>query len=450
MTSNALVLPPPTPELPVSTARQARLKQALDVSLLNLLGEVDWLADAMDMEVNEHIPMGQTVTDLKRHKCNEGGVFSQLMTISKEALYSIIRGTVAHDAQVSNGSGWHEIPTFEHIQGVYVISLFCEGHGGKFLNCEELEQLVEGLRQYILGAQIIELGGAVTPQEKAAEKWARKVDAVGGNLNKDPRQAVFHAKSNEKSIQALLSMLEARLTTMQKVDPSKKVRMHQSPLYVGYSVNLKTGLQACQKDLHSLNKPLALTASILTAQGVNVGLDRRIASIAMEEGHLPLAERLVVALAGSFVYQTGFKVAEPGANVSAGKFDEELVALYVGQATVLRANMAEVQKHVDERKATFLLLAKLEVSLHLLQKRYDTCWESVLKLQSLAREPSFVKMARLEASREAIRKRLLETATQYASLAIMYPDVYDQIHEERKARGERELQASETTESDVD
>ncbi|KAH7310868.1 hypothetical protein B0I35DRAFT_79458 [Stachybotrys elegans] len=110
---------------------------------------------------------------------------------------------------------------------------------------------------------------------------------------------------------ALLQRMERHLAAMRAADPTGRVRSTQSPQYVGCSENLQARLSD-YKNVYRASKPLGLVRSILAAYGIPVSLCRKVVARTLTKEQIPLAEQLVMTLAGSFVWRCDFNVAEGG------------------------------------------------------------------------------------------------------------------------------------------
>ncbi|KIL95578.1 hypothetical protein FAVG1_00315 [Fusarium avenaceum] len=248
-----------------------------------------------------------------------------LHSIPLKVVQSIVKNTVAYDDH--NG----DFPCFstpqrsdpEEIPGVYVIGISVQQERGRFLNITEMERVIDDVKKYIVGyqatvqyeADVAEKGVQfarknLSPEQDSARRHLRSVDKWAECA--DISNPVFITKDEEiPRIRALVETFKKMCNP--SLDPTKSVRMIQSPLYVGCSKNLADRTNRySQKSLRGINKPLGLTLAILKRQNIRYTLHTRVVVRIWKKDQLPLAEQLVTTLAGSLVYQHGFNATEGG------------------------------------------------------------------------------------------------------------------------------------------
>lgn len=114
-----------------------------------------------------------------------------------------------------------------------------------------------------------------------------------------------------------LAATRARQVSLSTLDTTGALWSVQTPIYVGCSQNVKSRITAyrpvqLQTAFKSANNPYGLTMSLLHKQGLRP-IPKIITIIRVWAGkQLPIAERLVTALAGSYVHQGGFNIQEGG------------------------------------------------------------------------------------------------------------------------------------------
>lgn len=248
-----------------------------------------------------------------------------LHSMAPKVITSIVKNTIAYDNEQRDLPGF-EIPNHknaEEIPGVYVIGISMSKENGCFLNRKEMNLLIEHIEGYIEGyhayvkyqENLSEKGLAfartcLSIEERRAHTHMKGIDdKAGGEKTAAP---VFITKDEEvPRIQALVKTLKAMCDP--SLDPTGRVRMIQSPLYVGCSKNLAERIKVYNRhSLKSINKPLGITLASLKKLGYAYKLHIVCVIRTWKSDQLPLAEQLVTTLAGSLVYQHGFNATEAG------------------------------------------------------------------------------------------------------------------------------------------
>ncbi|KAM5357456.1 hypothetical protein ACJZ2D_016239 [Fusarium nematophilum] len=313
---------------------QIQLIDALEQhsSLYELCLELPKLAESLDqnqtLKDNEFVVV-ETVTALRRDPRNGWKMCELLHSMPRSVIRSVIQGTVAYDS-FHNKADWFAIPSKAEgkVAGVYVVGLSLAYRQGKFLNIKEMEDLISGIEKYIKGFRALAKHwrdvadkkvvygdtSQLSNDERRALAWVGKVDGDFQKLSstKQGFRPRYITKVEElPSMEALVRNYRRMCDTT--LDPSRRVQMHQSPIYVGCSTDLRERTSCYTRNsLTGLNKPLGLTVAVLKVKGFAVIKTVRVALRIWERHQLPLAEQLVVTIGGSLVYQHGFNAAEAG------------------------------------------------------------------------------------------------------------------------------------------
>ncbi|KAH7146341.1 hypothetical protein EDB81DRAFT_934282 [Dactylonectria macrodidyma] len=387
-------------------------------SLYELCQELPLLADKLQ-ELDRNPVVGslniqtyQTVSHIRQDPLVKWPVVILLHSMGRDAIRSVIMGTVAYDDH--RQALWYPDPQPGLKEaGIYVLGLACSGQNGQFLNNKELALLVEGLGRYRLGSAILKSNPNTTDAtEQGHIKWVNKVDSAF--QSSDKRIAFFNTKaSDDKIIVELATRLHLRITGL---DLTGDVRHHQSPLYVGCSTDLWDRFNNYKlKRLSRINKSIGLTLSVLRALGVDMDLVSRVVIRTWEVDQLSLAERLVTTLAGSLICQTGFNTTQAGSQT--GK-DISSATLADGKKAVdkdrtfLFDNVSLTLETMDDRDEQVQLLADLNEALDSLAgkigimerefKHLDGIPNASVVLQALDRR-KLEQEAKLKKLRERLR-----------------------------------------------
>lgn len=332
--------------------RQIQLWKALDnhSSLYELSFELARLGRSLHTDPHlaaNGVRIGATVQTLWMDASSNWEVLVLLHAMNRSVIRAIILGTVAYEAFHNRLSAYPE-PTAhdKHAQGIYVVGLNRLGYSGKFLNDIELRQLIRGLDRYIQGCRVL---WRVTdpaqqdPDERQLAQWVAHVDAAYSSTNRaanaialaHPTKARYVAdESKVASIEAFVSSLRKRLlpSGCRHSATATTARHIQSPLYVGCSTNLTARLANYKRTQHltSVNRPLALTISVLSALGLTVSWSAHVVLRTWKASQLSQAEQLVVTLANSLIHQTGFNSIPGGDNPGSNAGTERAEALVLG------------------------------------------------------------------------------------------------------------------------
>ncbi|RBR25203.1 uncharacterized protein FIESC28_02111 [Fusarium coffeatum] len=342
-------------------------------------------------------------------------MFELMHSMSPRVIRSIVAGTVAHDDQTGKFNSY-DTPnkhSSANVPGVYVIGLSRYGEDGKFLNIREMELLIRGIEKYIAGYhayvkfQNLAAGAGLSDAENDALRHLRRVDEKAGG--KESRTPVFIDKEERvPRIEALLETLRSMCDPT--LDPTKLVRIEQSPLYVGCSQNLEKRMGTygtnCLKDI---NKPLGLTVAIMRSLKLPVKLHVRNVIRTWKPSQLPVAEQLVTCLASSLVYQRGFNSTEAGGTgVRIGPnsdWDCQKNLLHVmSTRTIFKQNLGMSLEDLRNRKEFIDELAKIRGTIPQIQATMEECQ---VQLRNLPVEFRWnTTTARLEQLLQKLRKEL--------------------------------------------
>ncbi|RSM10040.1 hypothetical protein CEP52_003816 [Fusarium oligoseptatum] len=244
--------------------------------------------------------------------------------MDKTAIRAVVAGTVAYDTFRGEAT-WLAMPTETEgkVPGVYVVGMSRQGQQGQFLDIEETEKLVYGLERYAKGARICMEHRSVsgippmTAKDELLVEWVRTVDSLVGSavaFDALPTLRFVQRDSEFVGMERIIEVFKWRCNRV--LDPSGKVRQIQSPLYVGFSTDLRTWAGAyersARKDLADVNEPLCLVVNTLEALNLPVDLGVQVARRIWDADQLHIAEELITAIAFSFVHQSVFNATECG------------------------------------------------------------------------------------------------------------------------------------------
>ncbi|KAJ3531045.1 hypothetical protein NM208_g9052 [Fusarium decemcellulare] len=223
--------------------------------------------------------------------------------IPPDGLRAILKGTVAYDDS-DKRIKWYDA----NGPGIYLVGLAVEGRRGMFLSRNEIEDLRRRLQRYCDGYQ------ALVRQDNSHQSDINFVKQTDRALGTPPsgRQARFI--DNRQELERALVFRE-RLGSRcnMHLDPTGDVIQIQSPLYVGCSDKLQNRTKDyLVKNPTGVNKLLTLTMSLIKGMGLTPKPVVRVALLVWEDSMLARAERLVAALASSYVSQHGFNATEAG------------------------------------------------------------------------------------------------------------------------------------------
>ncbi|KAF4415658.1 hypothetical protein FACUT_13218 [Fusarium acutatum] len=334
-------------------------------SLYELYLRLPRLAD--DIENNQVLKDNEfdIVNTVRSLRQDESWPMCELLhSMSPKVIKSIIQGTVAYDSHPKQSVGrsllHSDFPCFETpakgrdppIPGVYVLALYRKftGHRGEFLNTAEMKILIEDMEEYVKGyrvhaklradirAGICRSESDLSKDDKAAVRHVRGVDyyaASKASTMSDTEPPLFIKDDGDAAeIEALLRTYKAMCRP--DLDPTEQVRIRQSPLVKG------------------INKPLGLTISILRRQNLGVELAIKVVLRTWQSDQLPMAEQLIMTLAGSLVYQHGFNATEGGGTgrktVGSGESLKTNMEYVISRVGFIRDNFGNTVNELEARK----------------------------------------------------------------------------------------------------
>ncbi|RYC85973.1 hypothetical protein BFJ63_vAg11153 [Fusarium oxysporum f. sp. narcissi] len=336
-----------------------------------------------------------------------------LHSMSPKVIKSIIQGTVAYDSHPRQNEGRSlldsNFPCFETpakgsgppIPGVYVVALYrkVKGQRGEFLNIEEMRKLIEDIEEYIKGYQVhaklradIRAGNSksesyLSTDDRAAVDHVRGVDYYANY--KTPTMSntttpIFITDDGEiPEIEALVRTYKAMCRP--DLDPTDQVRIKQSPLYVGCSNNLAERTHRyTQTSLKGINKPLGLTISILRRHNLDVELAIKVVLRTWKSDQLPMAEQLIMTLAGSLVYQRGFNATEGGGTgyktVTSGESLKTNIEYVMSRVGFIRDNFGNTVNELESRKRFLDTLVGIDDELSEIIETMTLCKQEIESL----------------------------------------------------------------------
>ncbi|RBQ65845.1 hypothetical protein FVER14953_21763 [Fusarium verticillioides] len=362
-------------------------------SLLELFLQLSKLADVLDdnqtMKEND-FPVFSTVNALRHY---DWTMCELLHSMSVEVVQSIVKNTFAFD--LTNGNiDTFRLPSALHDEktpGVYVVGVTTRGHGGQFLNINELEVLIRDMKLYVEGYEAYARhGGWASPNMTVAERRAismvNAIESHSGSSRGQNAGPMFIEKAEEvPRIRALIKTFEGMCD--RSLDPTGRVNISQSPLYVGCSKDLNKRMGVYKnRNVKSINKPLGLTVCILRKHNKGPELVTGCVLRILRKEQLPKAEQLVCTIAGSLIYQHGFNAVETGGAglqsmpTEAGL--KENIKYIVCSTQVLINNLKQSLDEVDLRKRFLRHLDQVQGEMVHLKEILKRCEDQVQHLPS--------------------------------------------------------------------
>ncbi|KAF5643341.1 hypothetical protein F25303_6279 [Fusarium sp. NRRL 25303] len=320
-----------------------------------------------------------------------------LHSMSPKVIKSIIQGTVAYDSHPKQSEGRSlinsDFPCFETpvkgrdppIPGVYVIALYRQftGHRGEFLNIAEMKMLIEDMEEYVKGYRVhaklradIRAGirrseSDLSPDDQLAVRLVRGVDFYAAHkpstMSNTAPPLFIKDDGDAAEIEALVRTYRAMCRP--DLDPTEQVRMKQSPLVKG------------------INKPLGLTISIFRRQRVPVELAVKVVLRTWQSDQLPMAEQLIMTLAGSLVYQRGFNATEGGGTgyktVGSGESLKTNMEYVMSRVGFIRDNFGNTVNELEARKRFLDALVEIDDELTEIIETMTHCKRQLESLPSM-------------------------------------------------------------------
>jgi hypothetical protein len=285
--------------------------------------------------------------------------------------------------------------------------------------------LVDGVEGYLAGARLLSKRAGLTQQERELVDWVRQVDRFDGVRRSQVSNKAVFMSSHPSAMDAYLDMLKRRRDQLERLDPTEVARPRQGPLYVGCSVNLKARIGQYTY-LRDVNKPLGLTMTILKAKDIPMNMRHTIAMRVWEEDQLSFAEELINVLADSLVYQSGFNVAEPGANTSSGTSEWAAArSAVLGVTAHVRGNFKEMLEEADRQKRFRRMLKELDAAWRERKEQVTQLRLDDAEARLLFTMPFQERRKQAEATVAKLREEAMEQLAMALSAALACPEVED-------------------------
>lgn len=270
-------------------------------------------------------PLENTVAQMRDIRTPEGRDSLELMhIIPRTCLEALLSGTVGFDAANNVIDDYDSDGP-----GIFVIGIEIPNRNGAFVTATELQVLVDDLAQYLDEADAVLSHGeqeVVDNRPSLANRSARrsKLSEIDQQYGVSPHRPgslprFIESRSSLDSMREFLAATRDRQASLSAIDATGSLWSLQTPMYVGSSQNVEGSITAYNPSQHpttfeGANSPYGLTMSLLHKQGLRP-IPKIITVIRVWAGkQLPIAERLVTALAGSYVHQGGFNIQEGGGN----------------------------------------------------------------------------------------------------------------------------------------
>ncbi|KAF4944722.1 hypothetical protein FGADI_12497 [Fusarium gaditjirri] len=365
-----------------------RHQSLLELSL-QLLRLADVLDDNQTMKEND-FPVFSTVNALRNY---DWTMCELLHTMSVPVVQSIVKNTFAFDV-TNDAIKPFQLPSANldsETPGVYVVGIRMKNRDGQFLNINELELLIHEMKQYTEGYEAYARhngwsSASMTPAERKAISLVNAVDGHMG-VQKDPNSGPWFIEKDEEvpRIKALINTFEGMCD--RSLDPTGRVYISQSPLYVGCSKDLNKRMRVyARQSVKGINKPLGLTVCILRKHNRSPELVTGCVLRILRSNQLPMAEQLVCTIAGSLVYQHGFNAVETGGTgpkslPADGGLKDNIKYIICG-TQVLVSNLKESLGEADLRQRFLLHLDQVSGEIVRLKEILKDCQDQIQHLPS--------------------------------------------------------------------
>ena len=344
------------------------------------------------------LDFSNTIRDLESACEGSGAAWELLHSMPSDALQSTVLNTIAYDTCRSDKTRLEGLPSDGG--GVYIVGISVAARNGmetgEFLSTSELEVFVTHLQRYRDAHRQLGEDGHLDEDE---EEFAYKVDHIFAGCTsddsdweiinddesdpedyavtdddtpfKDPvRFRFIRCNRHAAAVSHMIASYEQRIAAAKQCSTSRDTRTLQSPIYVGCSSNIRRRLESYRPSrhnkstFHGVNHLYGLTMSILAF----MNLKPRHHGIAVirtwQRDQMPIAERLVCALAGANAVQGGFNIRECGQAVDK-QTDESLQrgerCVFVTHKRYMMRNIqlsqADIDK-VEEYNAAMATLAR--------------------------------------------------------------------------------------------
>lgn len=171
------------------------------------------------------------------------------------------------------------------------------------------------------------------------------------------------------------------------LDPTRRLYISQSPLYVECSKDLNKRMRVyARHSVKGINKPLGLTVCILRKHNRSPELVTGCVLRILKKQQLAMAEQLVCTIAGSLIYEHGFNAVETGGAgpkslpTDAGLKDN--IKYIICGTQVLISNLKESLGEADLRQRFLLHLDQASGEILRLKQILKECQDEVQHLPS--------------------------------------------------------------------
>ncbi|KAJ0327780.1 hypothetical protein COL5a_005754 [Colletotrichum fioriniae] len=401
-----------------SPSSKTPLMEGVRVDMLKVLDRGDSLYELTlrfpDI-ANELIAAGMpkqpdcTIAQLRLDHSSNWETTEVLHIIPRDLLRSIIKGTVAMDFGPNRPHDYDEDST---AAGIYVIAVSIDGGDGRFLNWSELGELIMILQNY---ADVYTLHKRGTPKNMAELvkiSVAKEIDlAVNGQWT-DTKTRFICNDTQHQHVLAFIENLQRRRAPMFPGVVEAAVHQEQCPLYVGCSTKLNGRLPkySLSTNLDGINNLLGLLISALRHMDSEPAITRRVVMKTWKRSQLPVAERLVSALARSYVWQDGLNIAEGGANEVGYSHSIEAEIEIAVNSTVMEENLTASLQDIRDRKQCLQNLQEAKAIQEKNVKLAVEMEEHMLQIQKLADEWSQVLQPKLAERKNELDKAIRAVA----------------------------------------
>ncbi|KAI1468286.1 uncharacterized protein F4812DRAFT_361139 [Daldinia caldariorum] len=293
---------------------------------------------------------------IRQDKTNKRAMCILLHSILKDLLRSVILGTVAFDMISPTRKPAHYAADGP---GAYVAAMAIDGRDGKWLNRDEIRDLIKTLNMYVKAYEAwkIHKGKPDNAEARDLDKFAREIDTQYGSRyaeQPDEMRFVNHDDATAKTQFFMNSLI-------QRCDPSlpgpDQIYQIASPLYVGCSESMNVSITKYQPStgLRLVNKPWGLVCCALKYMGKHPTVVVTPVIRTWQRTDLPLAEILVTMLGSSLVTQDGFNGHGPGTtnDTSTQSVLSEAERYVLALEPHLKNNIEASLREMAERKTYF-------------------------------------------------------------------------------------------------
>ncbi|KAM3438328.1 hypothetical protein MY4824_003350 [Beauveria thailandica] len=394
-------------------------------SIIHLLCSVGELArNLREPDVQKRLELGKikanATIDCFETDTLKGYIIPKLtVAMNPVIIESLLLGTIAHDAQELPMSTWPDCDG----PGVYAVGLAVRGRRGKFLRGRELLTVADTIAKYADGWDCLQAPDPKTPEQQDKIELARRME---DRIMQRTRISIFSTlqfitnPADAARVRLLAERLQLRANASLAVDPDSTTVMVQSPLYIGFSTDLRNCTADYQlSNVTRISKLLGLTVTAMAYCQYDADLVVKPVLRVWDNDYILVAERMISAFASSLVALDGFNATEPEgkpSNVGVSVLSaikqsvfcsEPYHAKNVSDAKTAFQDRLDFKKKVAElaqfqrRIADRALTLKEEFELSRQGRPVRTARERIAELAELERQ-----MAEVEAQVEFTKKQL--------------------------------------------